>query len=184
MEYKVIKSTRKTLSLEIRDGELLVRAPLRATRRNIEDFIRRNEAWILRQLSRQAREKAELSTVEKLSEEELSELKRRAKTVFAERVAFYAPQLLVSPERITIRAQRSKWGSCSSKGNLNFNCLLLLAPAEVLDSVVVHELCHLKHMNHSREFYDEVLRIFPNYRNAEKWLKEQGSSLMARLPQT
>ena len=80
-----------------------------------------------------------------------------------------------------IRRQRSRWGSCSSKGNLNFNCLLLLAPPEVFDSVVVHELCHRREMNHSERFYAEVLHVFPEYWQWNRWLKENGKLLMARM---
>ena len=93
----------------------------------------------------------------------------------------YAEKLGVSYGRITIRNQRSRWGSCSGKGNLNFNCLLMLAPPEVLDSVVVHELCHLRQMNHSERFYAEVLRVFPDYWRCHRWLKENGGALMQRM---
>lgn len=79
---------------------------------------------------------------------------------------------------ITIRNQKTRWGSCSSKGNLNFNCLLMLAPAEVLDCVVVHELCHRKEMNHSKAFWMEVQRILPDYKEAIQWLKEDGSQII------
>lgn len=182
MKYKLVKSRRKTISLEIRGGELIVRAPLFTSRLAVELYIAKNEDWIQRQLQRMESEKAQLSGIERLTEQELSELKKQAKSVFAERVAHYAPLVGVKPERITIRAQKTKWGSCSSKHNLNFNCLLLLAPPEVLDSVVVHELCHLKHMNHSQAFYDELLRVFPDYRRCDRWLKEHGNELMARLP--
>lgn len=74
-----------------------------------------------------------------------------------------------------------KWGSCSSKGNLNFNCLLMLTPQKVIDSVVVHELCHRKEMNHSDKFYAEVLRVFPEYWTWDKWLKDNGDMLMKRM---
>ncbi len=88
----------------------------------------------------------------------------------------------VSYGRITIRSQRTRWGSCSSKGNLNFNCLLLLCPEAVQDYVVVHELCHRKELNHSPKFWAEVERICPDYKTHRKWLKENGSSLIGRLP--
>lgn len=182
MQYTVIKSQRKTIALEIKDGEILVRAPLRAKKRDIEQFVAKNEAWLLRQLARQEALAQKTADIRPLSEEELAALKERAGSVFPERVAFYAPQIAVNPQRITIRAQKTKWGSCSSKNNLNFNCLLLLAPPEVLDSVVVHELCHLKHMDHSARFYEEVLRICPGYHRCERWLKEHGAELLARLP--
>lgn len=116
-----------------------------------------------------------------LTDAELDKLKKEAKKIFPERVAFYAGQVGVEYGRISIRAQRTRWGSCSGKGNLNFNCLLLLAPAEVLDSVVVHELCHLKQMNHSKKFYEEIYRVMPEYDTYHNWLKENGAGLMARL---
>ena len=83
--------------------------------------------------------------------------------------------------QITIRSQKTRWGSCSSKGNLNFNCLLLLAPPEVLDYVVVHELCHRKEMNHSPRFWAEVARVMPDYKVRRKWLKDNGNGLMQLL---
>lgn len=84
--------------------------------------------------------------------------------------------------KISIRHQSTRWGSCSQNGNLNFNCLLMLAPQEVRDYVVVHELCHLLHMNHSKTFWKEVARVLPGYRKPYNWLKENGTLLMARLP--
>jgi predicted metal-dependent hydrolase len=101
--------------------------------------------------------------------------------VIPERAAHYAALMGVTYGRITIRAQKTRWGSCSSKGNLSFNCLLMLAPPEVLDSVVVHELCHLRVMNHSERFYAEVLRVFPEYREKHGWLKDNGDMLLAML---
>ena len=98
-----------------------------------------------------------------------------------ERLEVYAPRIGVSYGRVTVRNQRTRWGSCSAKGNLNFNCLLMLAPPEVIDSVVVHELCHRKEMNHSDKFYSEVLRVFPDYWNCHKWLKENGPILLEMM---
>ena len=83
--------------------------------------------------------------------------------------------------RITIRAQHTRWGSCSSKGNLNFNCLLMLAPPEVLESVVVHELCHRIEMNHGPRLYAAVYRVFPEYDKCNRWLKAHGAALQARM---
>ena len=88
---------------------------------------------------------------------------------------FYAEKLGVTYGRITIRCQKSRWGSCSSRGDLSFNCALMKCPQEALDSVVVHELCHRKEMNHSARFYAEVLRVFPDYPKWHRWLRETGS---------
>ena len=87
-----------------------------------------------------------------------------ARRCIPERVRYYAPKVGVDYCSITIRCQKFRWGSCSGRGNLSFNCLLMLTPPEVIDSVVVHELCHRKEMNHSAAFYAHVLRVFPEYR--------------------
>ena len=97
-----------------------------------------------------------------------------------QRAAYYAQRIGVSYGKITIRCQKTRWGSCSSKGNLSFNCLLMLTPPEVLDSVVVHELCHRKFMNHSQQFYQEVLKAYPEYRKWNRWLKKNGVVLLRR----
>ena len=81
--------------------------------------------------------------------------------------------------RVSVRCQKTRWGSCSSKGNLNFNCLLMLTPDGVIDSIVVHELCHRKVMNHSGRFYAEVLKVMPDYAEHHGWLKEHGEMLLA-----
>jgi predicted metal-dependent hydrolase len=83
--------------------------------------------------------------------------------------------------RITIRNQRSRWGSCSGKGNLNFNCLLMLTPSHVIDYVVVHELCHRLEMNHSPAFWAQVERVLPDYRKSREWLREHEKELIGRL---
>ncbi|MBR2187880.1 MAG: M48 family metallopeptidase, partial [Eubacterium sp.] len=123
----------------------------------------------------------EQKNVEKLTMEEIQELAAQALRVIPQRVAYYAPKVGVTYGRITIRNQRSKWGSCSSKGNLNFNCLLMLAPDEVVDYVVVHELCHRIEMNHSKAFWELVERVLPDYRSSRKWLKEHGEEIIRRM---
>ena len=118
----------------------------------------------------------------RFTEEERKALVKKARPVFLERVTYYAPLMKVTPGRITIRTQKTRWGSCTQEGNLNFNALLLLAPPEVLDSVVVHELCHLKYMNHSKFFYFELKRFYPEYKQAQAWLKKNGAGLIRMLP--
>ena len=124
-----------------------------------------------------------MPAVPKLTTEQLSDLAKRASKVIPERVVHFAPSIGVTFGRITIRRQRTKWGSCSSKGNLNFNVLLMLAPPDILDYIVVHELCHRRELNHSALFWSEVEKVMPDYREKEKWLKENGGALMDRLPE-
>ncbi len=181
MEFEVIRSNRRTIGAEIKGGKLIVRVPLLATNKEINRFIEQHQKWFETHIAKaEAREKAKES-YHKLTQDEILALANKALEVIPERVAHYAPLVGVTYGRITIRKQRSRWGSRSSKGNLNFNCLLMLTPPEIIDSVVVHELCHRKEMNHSKEFYAEVLRVFPDYRKWNKWLKENGDILMAMM---
>mgnify|MGYP003303594946 CR=1 FL=1 len=90
--------------------------------------------------------------------------------------------IIIKYNKITIRCQHTRWGSCSSKGNLNFNCLLVLLPDEIIDSIVVHELCHIKQMNHSARFYAEIDKVFPNYKQCHLWLKQNGGMYLNRIP--
>ena len=169
------------MAAEIKGGKLIVRAPLFATDGEIQRFLEKNKKWVEFHLAKAQEREEKKQTVRKLSENEIRALAEKAMREIPPRVAHYAPLVGVTYGRITIRNQRTKWGSCSSKGNLNFNCLLMLAPPEVLDCIVVHELCHRKEMNHSQRFYAEVLRVMPDYRERYKWLKENGHMLMAML---
>ena len=184
LEFKLIRSNRNSISIEINPrGQLVVRAPLHMSLNDVRRFVSSKEDWIRvhRKKAIERAEKLKPDTSELLTEADLRALADYAKKVIPGRVAYYAPKIGVTYGRITIRNQRTRWGSCSAKGNLNFNCLLMLAPSEVLDSVVVHELCHRLYMNHSKLFYEEVLRVFPQYRRCERWLKENGPALMARM---
>jgi hypothetical protein len=170
------------MSVEVRGGEVIVRVPNRTSRRTADEFVRSHWDWIRKHLEKSRVQQEQLNSVEKLTQAELDELYRRAKAFFPGRARYYADLLGVDFGRITIRCQRSRWGSCSAKKNLNFNCLLMLTPPQVIDSVVAHEVCHLVEMNHSDRFYSLLLKIFPDYRRWNKWLKENGKEIMARVP--
>ena len=164
--YTLIRSNRKTVGLQIKDGKLVVRAPHRLPRASIDAVVEKHSEWIKSHLA-----KSQVAEgVQKLTQKERDALVAQAKKAIPARVAYYASLLGVEYGRITIRMQKTRWGSCSSKGNLNFNCLLMLVPPEVLDSVVVHELCHRKHMNHSAAFYAWLSRVLPNHKELRKYL--------------
>ena len=184
METIVIRSRRKTLSMQVKgDGQVETRAPLRTSDAEIRRFLETHRRWLEKHLQKaQALQQAKAG-VRKLTAAETAELKKKAKRILPERVAYWAPLIGVRAGRIAVRCQKTRWGSCSTKGNLNFNCLLMLAPDEVIDSIVVHELCHLKHMNHSKRFYAEIEKVLPDYRQHQQWLKDNGEFLLARVDQ-
>ena len=177
MQYRIIKSDRKTVALQVKAGEVIVRAPRIMTREEIAEFVARHADWINKKLA--MFEKA--TSAPAITEEGINLLTERARAIIPPRVAYYASLIGVDYNRVTIRHQKTKWGSCSGKKNLNFNCLLLLTPTEVMDSVIVHELCHLKHMNHSKAFYNEVLRVCPDYKKHDRWLKQNGGGIIRRM---
>lgn len=181
IKIEVIRSNRKTMALEITpECHVRVRAPFRMPQEEIERFVRDKSVWILKHLAAMEQSRKETKQVKRLTSEELERLADQAMEVIPKRAAHFAPLIGVTYGCITIRNQKTRWGSCSAKGNLNFNCLLMLAPPEVLDYVVVHELCHRKEMNHSARFWAEVERVLPDYREREQWLKTNGKLLMAK----
>lgn len=185
-KINVIKTNRRTISLQIDENlNIIVRAPLRMKDWEIQKLLQEKSGWIEKHMCKQLERQKELEqgTEKVLTAEEIRTLADDAKRYLPERVRLYADQMNVQYGRITIRNQRTRWGSCSVKGNLNFNCLLMLMPPEVIDYVVVHELCHRKEMNHSPKFWQEVEKVLPDYKTPKKWLKENGDWIMRRMTQ-
>lgn len=179
MNYTIVRSSRKTVAIQITaDGRVILRCPNRMPERDVLRFAESKRDWIEKHLVTLSAQ----PSLPTFTEADLHTLAAQIKPCIAERTAYFAELLGVTYGRITIRCQRSRWGSCSSKGNLNFNCLLALVPEEVLDYVIVHELCHLLEMNHSPAFWGNVARLIPDYRIYRKWLKDNGAALIGRLP--
>ena len=180
IEYTLIRSARRSIGIEVTpDGAVVVRAPRMTPLRQIETLLEEKSAWIAR-ARRKASVRSQAAAAAPLTAQELSALRAQAKAYLPGRAAYYAQCLGVDYGRITIRTQRTRWGSCSSRGDLSFNCLLMLTPPEVIDSVVAHELCHRRHMDHSPQFYAEVHRVYPDYDKWHGWLREHGPVLLAR----
>ena len=176
--YRVIRSSRRTVSLQIvPGGEVLVRCPRWMSNGDIRRFVESKSGWIEKHLEKQTA----AARLPAFSDGQLQALASQARQTVPERVAYFAPLVGVTYGRIAIRSQHTLWGSCSGKGNLSFNCLLMLTPPEVLDYVVVHELCHRKEMNHSARFWAKVGRVLPDYEIRRKWLRENGTALISRL---
>lgn len=185
MNVEIKKCNRKSISIEIfPDCHVLVRAPYQMKNEEIKKFLEEKKSWIEKNIAimkEHQEQKAKETPVEKLSYEEIQGLADKAMKILPEKVKYYAEKIGVSYGRITIRNQKTKWGSCSGKGNLNFNCLLMLAPEDIQDYVIVHELCHRKEMNHSKNFWSEVEKVMPDYREKKKWLKDHGGEIMRRM---
>lgn len=170
MEYQWIRSNRKTTAIQINEnGDVIVRSPFSVSRRSVEKMLKEKQDWIEKH-RKKLMETAQERRV--ITEQERREGIERAMKVFPERIAYYAGLMGVTYGRVTLREQKTRWGSCSSNGNLNFNWKLVLMPPEILDYVVVHELAHRIEMNHSERFWKIVEEVLPDYRERRKWLKE------------
>ena len=178
---KIIRSNRKTFGLEIKPNEEIVaRVPARAALCDIENFIRKHRRWIENHLKKVRAANISAAAASEITSDDIKRLADKAAEYIPERVKYYADIIGTDYGQITIRAQKTRWGSCSAQGNLNFNCLLMLTPPEVIDSVIVHELCHRLEMNHSKRFYAAVCKFYPDYDKCSSWLKKHGAELMRR----
>lgn len=180
--FDLVRSDRTTCQIQVKaDGSVIVRAPRYMPERDIMGFVSERSEWIekAREKARKAREA--VGELEPLSYDDIEELADKAVRLIPERVKYFAPIVGVDYGRITVRNQKTRWGSCSGKANLNFNCLLMLTPDDVIDYVVVHELCHLIEMNHSPAFWAEVERVLPEYKKSRLWLKRNGGAIISRM---
>ena len=179
-EYKLIRSKRKTIAIQVKSNlELVVRAPFKLKQREIDKFVLEKESWINAHLTEM--KKALESVPSPFTDEELNLAVIKAKQIIPEKTAYWANVMNVNYNKITIRKQTTRWGSCSSKGNLNFNALLSFCPDDVVNYIVIHELAHRLEMNHSKRFWHIVLSFCPNYKEYYSWLKKDGKELIKKL---
>ena len=177
ISFQIIRSRRKTAAIQLTpQGAVLLRCPMKTTAAEARRFIDAHEGWI----------RSHLQQLEPLppplTAAGLAALTADAGSYFPARTAFWAAEMGLSYGRITVRHQRSRWGSCTSAGNLSFNCLLMLTPPEIRDYVIIHELCHRIEMNHSPAFWAQVERFCPDWRRRRSWLRDRGGALISRLP--
>jgi len=218
--YTLYRSRRRTVAIHVHDGRVEVRAPLRVSQREIEAFVLKKSAWILKKLAELRERSVEAfhlddgDIVEVMGEKltlhwqaaTRSEVKRdgdvlwihgrsldedKARKLFLFWLVNYATEKLLPQAQLriasmglsqrlsgfTLRYTRSLWGRCSARGNILFNPLILLAPIHVIDYLIVHEACHLRHMNHSRAFWSLVASHCPDWQSSRRWLKEHGHCL-------
>lgn len=179
---EVIYSDRRSIGLEIRpDGRVLLRAPRKISRKTLLDFLKTRKEWVVENyflMEKRRKKEADRPPRDYETDPEKEALYRKlAKERICERAEYFAGRMGVTYNQIRIGSAKTRWGSCSGKGNLNFHWKLILMPPEVLDYVVVHELAHRKEMNHSPRFWAEVEKILPDYKNRRAWLKENGRNV-------
>lgn len=249
IEYQVVRSRRKTLSLQVKRGHVVVRAPYHVDEKFINLFIQKKEAWLKAKITEQnqtvdlccnftqgsqlflfgqlvslniiftdsdeaankqiqqqpdvflsnvvnGQQDLNIVLPTRIQHKQLNELqlsavvkkhieryfKQQAQNILLPKVDYYAKLTQLNPTAIKIRQYRARWGSCNNKGELSFNYLLMMVPAQVIDYVVVHELCHLRFLNHSTYFWHLVAQYFPDYLEAKMWLKSNQSALHWHLP--
>ena len=196
--YTLVKSSRRrSISIQIGIcGKMTVRTPYFVSKGMVEGFLREKQNWIYKHYTEAVRKATEAGLAELGNSESnandtnfhspisakedpalVNKHKKYARKIFEARVAYFQQFTGGKYTSITIRDQKTRWGSCSGRGTLSFNWRLILAPPEILDYVVVHELCHLTHMNHSKEFWELVGSVIPDYKMKRKWLKENGHTL-------
>lgn len=219
MSYKVdkiIRSKRKTLSLQVLDdGSLLIKAPKRINDKEIYAFIERHKDWVEQRIGLVEKQKRLLNKIEpngrtlllgknftlqhssyvnkpvlvgqkvmlnfqdkQIALEMLENWYRKiAKDNFEKRIYVFAQLMGLKFSKVKLSSATKRWGSCSSLGNINLNWRLIMAPQEIIDYVIVHELSHLKEMNHSQKFWNEVGKVLPDYKERRNWLKNYGYRL-------
>ena len=162
LQYTLIRSKRKTVSLRVEEnGGLLVRAPLRTPVSEIDRFVSQHRDWVRRA---RARVEARAERFADLTEAQIELLKAQAREVLPRKVAFFAAQMGLAPTGVQITSAQKRFGSCSANGRLHFSYRLMVYPEAAMDYVVVHELAHLVHFNHSPAFYQLVERYLPDYK--------------------
>lgn len=184
--FELIQSKRKSIGISIKPGgRVVIRTPIRINRTRLEDFLEEKQDWIYENYCKQ-KDKTDIEQLKKEEKEDtrlqyLTKVyKKQAKQYIYERVEYYLPLTGGAYRAIRIGDQKTRWGSCSSNGTLSFSWRLMLAPPRVLDYVVIHELCHLTYMNHSKAFWDKVESIDPDYREHRQWLKENEEKLILK----
>jgi len=170
MEYTVVYSSRKSIAICVKsDGSVIVKCPKYIDRKMADNFVNEKRAWIENTKNKILNSQKDKIIISKQKENELRE---KALKVIENKVEYYSRIMNVEPKKVIIGNAKSYWGYCDIKNNINFSWRLMLASDNAIDYVVVHELTHIKHHNHSKEFWKDVCQIIPDYKKLKKELNE------------
>ncbi|MBU1446285.1 M48 family metallopeptidase [Patescibacteria group bacterium] len=170
----ILTSKRKTVSISIeKNGTVTIRAPYRINGRHLDDILAAKKEWILRKIENmKTREEKASKMARNLNENDLKELKNKARVTLERKTFEIAQKYNFSYGKIRLSSARRRWGSCSSKNNLSFNWKIIFAPDTVIDYLVAHEIAHTIHKNHQKSFWTLVEELHPDHKKSRKWLKE------------
>lgn len=178
IKYEIYRQKRKTIAMSFSDeGTLIIKMPKSCKMDQVYKFMKLKQNWILEHYIRIMKR---LEKRQIITEKQYKDYLKSAATILNEKVQYYSKIIGVSYNHVTIRNQKTRWGSCSSKGNINLNWKLILMPDEIQDYVIIHELCHLIEMNHSPRFWRHVHKFCNNYQNCRMWLRENAPEVEIR----
>lgn len=170
-KYRVIRSKRKTSAITINENlDVIVRVPYKVTNAYIENFVNKNLEWINKNLFTM-KQRYENNPFNRITDDDVIMLKQSALKYIPQRVNHFSKIMNLNPTGIKITSAKKCWGSCSYKNSLCFSYRLMLMDKLFIDYVIIHELTHIKIKNHSNEFYDEIIRYMPNYKEVIKKFK-------------
>lgn len=170
MNFEIIRSKRKTISLIVKkDLSVIVRAPNRMGSKEIEAFVSKHSDWVMKQKIKIS-ERYKGQEERTLSEKEIKELKEKAREIMPDKTAYFSKITGLMPNNVKITSAVTRWGSCSARNNICFPYRIVLLPEELIDYIVIHELCHIKEKNHSSRFYNLLESFLPDYKDREKRL--------------
>ena len=175
-KYEIIRTDRKTVGITVKDGCVTVRAPRHVSKKELDRIVEKHRGWIEKKLSQKADD-----PISRLTEDDTAFLREIAKNVLSKKLEYYSSLMGLSPEKIRIGSAKKRFGSCSSKGTVSFSLYLMLCPESAVDLVVVHELCHLRFMDHSRSFYGLLEKYLPDHKERKKLLAPKNRATVEEI---
>ncbi len=176
IKYEIIRTDRKTVGITVKDGCVTVRAPRRVSKKELDRIVEKHKKWIEKKLLERSDD-----PISRLTEDDTAFLRKIAKNVLSKKLEYYGSLMGLSPEKIRISSAKKRFGSCSSKGTVSFSLYLMLYPERAVDLVVVHELCHLRYMDHSRSFYGLLEKYLPDHKERKKLLDPKNRATVEEI---